>query len=387
MSRWLGLGVAMAAMGCAGGDGAADPAVVGGPGEGGEASGFDGILTFDEYDWFAVEAHLGVVQYELDSGTKRRLAEGSRPWTHASGATVFLQGCGDLVSRVALRGTDGLVDVLTPCSSELAPREFLNPDFGVAKLSPDETMVAVETFYFVDFEYEVTTSVFEGGELVVEIDGLYAPEWTPDGQLVLAGEGLFLTEAPFDDLTRIDGDRLNAAVGNPAVRTGNASPSSSTSRSGKSGWTAATSGSGSWGRGACGTPRGRLTARYWPTSGSNRRTTTTRASTSPRCATARAHTSTSRRSSVRIRVWCRTVLSAGADGLSGPGHAARRLSFIGRRRVRLTGAANGLLKQSGPCSGGNQSVSNRFRGFATAWFRYWQISFRPPCVAYQIHKP
>ena len=75
----------------------------------------------------------------------------------------------------------------------------------------------METWHFVEFEYQGATSIFRNGEFVTELDGVYGPDWTPDGRLVLAAEGLFLAEEPFDTVSRIDDGQINALVGNPTV--------------------------------------------------------------------------------------------------------------------------------------------------------------------------
>lgn len=204
--------IALWTIACSGADGTDEPGATGSP-----VSSFEGTVTMDEYDWFAVEPYLGVVQFDLESGEKVRLADGRQPAVHPDGPIAFVQSCGDRVSRVAVRQTSGLVDVLTPCSSELPIRQYTEPDFTQAKLSPDRSLVAVEVLHFVDFEFTTAVSVFEEGDPIAEFDGLYNPTWTADGRLLMAGEGLYLANPALTDVTRIDGDQLNAFVGNPAV--------------------------------------------------------------------------------------------------------------------------------------------------------------------------
>ena len=47
--------------------------------------------------------------------------------------------------------------------------------------------------------------------------GLFAPAWTPDGRLLLAGNGLYLTDAALSTPERIDGGALASPVNNPAA--------------------------------------------------------------------------------------------------------------------------------------------------------------------------
>lgn len=185
--------------------------------EGGEPGQFRGILTLDEYDWFSTTPHLGVMRLDLGTGGKRRFLDGRNPWMHPSGDTVFIQGCGDRVSRVAVADPSGLFEVVTPCSSEIPVDGVVNANFGFVKLSPDQERVAVETSFFVDFEFEYSTIVFEGGQEIARFEGLYAPEWLEDGRLLLSGEGLYIVDAAMGEPARIDGGQLQGPTNNPAV--------------------------------------------------------------------------------------------------------------------------------------------------------------------------
>jgi len=182
---------------------------------------FTGVLTLDEYDWFAVDPYLGVIEIQLPSGAKTRVLEGSMPWRHPSGKIVFSQGCGSLANRVAI-SDGGLVTPVSPCSSDMTVpgNEFAPLQFGVSKLSPDQQKVAAE-IYFYDLDtslYVYNTLVFDlAGNTLALIEGASGPEWLPDGRLLLAGDGLYVTDAALTSTTRIDGGQLNSPVANPDV--------------------------------------------------------------------------------------------------------------------------------------------------------------------------
>jgi hypothetical protein len=221
--------------GCGGDDGDGGDGDGGDGGDDGAGTSFTGTITLDEYDWFGVEAYLGVIQIDLDTLEKRRFLEGRVPWRHPNGTTVFLQGCGDLVSRVAMADEEGLVRVGTPCSDEIENPGYGSTDFGVSKLSPDETLIAVEAYYYIDSGYEVSTAVYEAaGERLAIFDSLWAPTWTPDGQLLLTGDGFHLVDRDLSAPRRIDGGswsaRSTTRLSTPPVT---AWCSNTTSRSGR----------------------------------------------------------------------------------------------------------------------------------------------------------
>jgi hypothetical protein len=204
-------------------------------GDDGGGTSFAGMITLDEYDWFGVEAYLGVIQIDLDTLEKRRFLEGRMPWRHPDGTTFFLQGCGDLVSRVAMADAEGLVRVGTPCSDDIENPGYGSTNFGVSRLSPDETMIAVEAYYYLDSGYVNLTAVYEvAGERLAIFDDLWAPTWTPDGKLLLTGDGFHLVERDLSSPRRIDGGQLVGPLNNPpSTRPVSAWCSNTTSRYGR----------------------------------------------------------------------------------------------------------------------------------------------------------
>lgn len=180
---------------------------------------FTGVLTLDDYDWFVAEPYLGVMEIQLPSGTKTRILNGSTPWRHPSGKIVFLQGCGSYVNQVAL-SDDGLITPVSPCSSEITvPGDGgASLAFGFSRLSPDQQKVAAEIYYYTYDYYVYHTIVFDlAGNTLALIEGAYAPEWLPDGRLLVVGDGLYVTDEQLRNPTRIDGGQLNSPANNPDV--------------------------------------------------------------------------------------------------------------------------------------------------------------------------
>lgn len=234
MSRRLdrAFAVLFATSACAGPGGDSSPAAQASGedagGSGGESStpegmtgnpGLRGLLTLDEYDWGALGGRLGVIQLDLATGTKRRFLDGEQPSRHPNGTTSFLQACGTGVNRVALADARGLSRAVTACSSELPQPGDTRTRYGFSKLSPDAERIAVEVGYEIYFEgsyYDTAVYDLEGTRLA-EFEGMFAPAWTPDGRLVLAGEGIYLTDAALSSPERIDGGALAGPVSNPVV--------------------------------------------------------------------------------------------------------------------------------------------------------------------------
>ena len=183
---------------------------------------FSGVITLDEYDWFDSRvSRLGVVEIDLAEGTLRRLSDGQFPWRHSSGDVIYAQACGSYVSRIVRVDDTGLPVQITPCSSEIENPGASDTDFEFSKLSPDGTKVAVEAQAYVGFENEYQTLVFDTADqtLLASFDDSVAPEWLPDGRLLLASvsEGLYITDQNLENLTRLDGGRLLGFANNPAA--------------------------------------------------------------------------------------------------------------------------------------------------------------------------
>lgn len=188
---------------------------------GGNIKDFAGRLTLDEYDFIGGE-HLSVIDIQLSSGSKNRVINGFKPWRHSQGKVIFLQGCGSGVQRVAIADTQGLITPVSPCSSEVPNPGASDSRFDFSKLSSDQQRFAVEWYYYLNSGYLYNIIVYDlSGKQVALFEGYNSPEWLPDGRLLMAGatgrNGIYLTDAALQNLTRIDNGKLNGPVNNLAL--------------------------------------------------------------------------------------------------------------------------------------------------------------------------
>ena len=178
---------------------------------------FSGTLTLDDYDWFTVTSRLGVIDIDLSSGQKTRVLDGAYPWRHPSGKITFAQGCGEDVSLIAV-AEGGLITPITPCSSEISNPGASPTRFDFSRLSPDQQRVAVGAGYFLNGDFRYNTLVFDlSGTLLATFEDATATAWLPDGRLLLAGNGVYVTDAQLQNLVRADNNQLNGPVGNMDV--------------------------------------------------------------------------------------------------------------------------------------------------------------------------
>jgi hypothetical protein len=182
--------------------------------------GVAGLLTLNEYDWgCCTSGYLGVIQLDLGTGVKRKFLDGADPSRHASGSTSFWQSCGTGVNRVALADSRGLIRVVTECSATIPNSGDSPTRFGFSRLSPDGQWLAVEVVYDVYFNptrSSIRVYDLEGTVLAEYVDR-WAPAWTPDGRLLMAGQGFYLTGADLSEPRRIDEEQLQGSVNNPCV--------------------------------------------------------------------------------------------------------------------------------------------------------------------------
>ncbi len=160
----------------------------------GDSFPLSGRLTFDEYEWIR-ESHLGVLEVHLPGGEKRRLLSGAYPWRHPDGSIVFAQGCGDRVNRLAVSDQSAnRVTVVSPCSNEIKNPGYSPSRFEFSRLSPDKNLIAAEVRYYLNDGFRYSTVLIKQGEIHQVFDNFGAPEWLPDGRLLLVADGIYLTE-------------------------------------------------------------------------------------------------------------------------------------------------------------------------------------------------
>ena len=176
------------------------------------APDLQGRVTFDFVNWITDQTVV-IADVSVADGEFRRAATGQYGWRHPDGTLVFTQGCGTRVNRLVVAEGHSAATVVSPCSSEIETVSAGNPRFEFARLSPDKQRVAAELRYYYGDGWRYATVVVEGGEVVTHFDGFVAPAWTPDGRLLLAGDGIWITDVPGTP-TRVDDGWLGVGVNN-----------------------------------------------------------------------------------------------------------------------------------------------------------------------------
>lgn len=180
---------------------------------------FEGRIVVGEYDWFFSPYHKGPIQIDFAPLTKTRLAEGQWPRRHASGLLVYTRGCGADVSEVVASDGSASIKTLTPCSSQL-PNPGVSPTlFQISHLSPDQTLIAVDTRHFQGGTFQYSTAIYRVADrsLVGVVNGTYAAMWLPDGRLLLASTtGFKMLDANQRQAVPFATD-VNGAVNSPAL--------------------------------------------------------------------------------------------------------------------------------------------------------------------------
>lgn len=180
-----------------------------------------GKLMFDQLNWIT-HKRVAMVELSLPDVSMRRLGSGAFPWRHPDGDYVFAQGCGPQANRLAIATESAGPRVVSPCSNEVEAPDYSSPRFEFSRISPDKRYVAAEMVFLVDLsnsQYGYSTVVLEDGEIIAYFNGFAAPEWLPDGRLLLAGDGIYVTEIDGTP-TRLDDGTLSAGVNNMDLHPG-----------------------------------------------------------------------------------------------------------------------------------------------------------------------
>lgn len=148
-----------------------------------------GTLTMVERKSIGNEI-LAIIDVKLPDDEKVRAGTGTDPWRHPSGALVYTVGCGRLINRVQMTEDGGVTTVLTPCSSELESPVVLSRQFGSSQLSPDKTLLAVESFYQNRRKYYFNVAIYKDKELIQFIAG-NSPTWVDNDTYIVSNDGLY----------------------------------------------------------------------------------------------------------------------------------------------------------------------------------------------------
>lgn len=151
-----------------------------------------GTLTMVERKFVGNET-LAIIDVKLPDDEKIRAGTGTDPWRHPSGALVYTVDCGRLINQVQMTEDGGATTVLTPCSSEIESPAILSRQFGSSQLSPDKTLLAVESFYVDRREYYFNVAIYKDKELIQFIAG-NSPTWVDDDTYVVSNNGLYIVD-------------------------------------------------------------------------------------------------------------------------------------------------------------------------------------------------
>jgi len=193
---------------------------------------FQGTLTLARGVTSSLYDAEEVVDVDLASGGVTLRFNGIDPHRTASGETAFLARLEP--GAVADRGV-----VVADAQGATGTPLYICVDFSMIsnrlchtpRLSPNKQLVAFGTadtggsvckdgydFYWAD--YVVVRD--RTGHEVVRFEGYNYPDWLPDGRLLMMGSscrnaGVWITDASFTTLTRVDGGRVGTPAASPSV--------------------------------------------------------------------------------------------------------------------------------------------------------------------------
>ncbi len=169
---------------------------------------------------------MGIKEYHLATGQLTSWQQGESVQHYANGVTLFLQRCGDSVHQVMMSDMTGKVVSLTSCSDKVTNptqmREFAfngyPTRFKSAHLSPDQSHLAVDAFYY-DQRYFHRIHIFDiNGEHRIYFDGS-TPQWLPDGRLLFIHQDqFFIADRSLQHAALINTEIvLDGHIQNPAI--------------------------------------------------------------------------------------------------------------------------------------------------------------------------
>lgn len=153
---------------------------------------------------------VGSWHIDLATAQGKRLTLGENGWQHSEGALVYRQTCGREANRYFVRPmhektegkAKGKARAMTPCSNTL---ELADSQFDFAKLSPDQSKLAVERFiYDEENGYMYDVLVFDTQQqLLATFENHTSPAWLPDGRLIVGGAGIYISDNALQELEPI----------------------------------------------------------------------------------------------------------------------------------------------------------------------------------------
>lgn len=155
-----------------------------------------GQYTYDDEDDYQ---SLETVLINLADSKRQAAFAGDDAWLHPDGIIIFSRPCADGGEEHMRWQRRQRPRAITPCSSVLQA----DSAFDFAKLSPDQSKVAVEHYSYDDNgEAHYDVLVFDAEQnLLATFENHTSPAWLPDGRLLVGGAGIFISN---DDLSELE---------------------------------------------------------------------------------------------------------------------------------------------------------------------------------------
>jgi dipeptidyl aminopeptidase/acylaminoacyl peptidase len=185
-----------------------------------------GVIVFEQaYEVLGSKDSYGIMEYRVATDELVHFHDGESPRRHPGGSkTALLQACGEIgfiaVHRVLIVDAQGNELHSLPCSGDVSNPDNRTTRFGQAELSPNEDLVAVEAYYYIDNGYKFYTVIYDlAGNIVYSWLGGYDPTWTQDGRLLMAttGNRFFLTDQTLMTGENIDPGQFSSTLLQPDI--------------------------------------------------------------------------------------------------------------------------------------------------------------------------
>ncbi|MEX0289270.1 MAG: hypothetical protein AB3N14_09155 [Flavobacteriaceae bacterium] len=180
-----------------------------------QTGGFEleGKITFEEFRAYR-DIPVSIVEVNLPDLSKKRLTAGRFAWRHPEGEIIITEGCGSRVNRLVLMEENGRKTLVSPCSSEIPNPGYSPTAFEFSRISPDKKYVAAEVKYYYQDAYRYSTLVLKNKAIIKVFDNYAAPEWLPDGRLLMVSDGLYVSKIDGEP-QKIDDGSLISGPNNP----------------------------------------------------------------------------------------------------------------------------------------------------------------------------
>lgn len=173
----------------------------------------NGRITFEEFIAYR-DISSGIVEVYFPDLNKKRLSAGRYASKHSDGEIILNEGCGNRVNRLVMMEESGKKTLVSPCSGDI-PNPGASPtSFEFSRISPNKEYIAAEVKYYYQDAFRYSTVILKDRSIVKVFDNFAAPAWLPDGRLILASDGLYITSIEGEP-KKIDDGSLISGPNNP----------------------------------------------------------------------------------------------------------------------------------------------------------------------------